>query len=71
MSERAKAAAIIIENAEQYKICDQCESIARKTASCCPICHAYQWRTEPAEVRRVAIMLGGREPRLAPVTPRI
>lgn len=70
MNARAKAATIVIENAEQYKVCDQCESIARKTAAHCPICHAYRWRYEPAEVRRMAIVLGSRPPQIVSVLPR-
>jgi hypothetical protein len=68
---RSAAAAAIASNPETYKVCDQCESIMRRTASHCVICHSYRWREELYEVVRMAQLLGSREPVLAPVTPRV
>ena len=54
---RLKAIKIVV-NAEQFKVCDQCSSIAVKNARVCPLCGAYRFDESIATVRRVANFSG-------------
>ena len=35
---------------KSHKVCLVCRSVSRSTAPVCPVCHAYQWSTDAAEI---------------------
>jgi hypothetical protein len=58
-------------SARNFKVCDQCLSISRRSASRCTVCAAYRWRWDSAEVVRVAEIIAGHPfPQLSAVVPR-
>lgn len=65
----------ICKEPEKFKVCDQCNSIAFKQASICPICHAYTWLESKAMVQGIAMfsanfafpLTAGYVPRLLPI----
>ncbi len=60
MAERAERAKRIIANAENFKICEGCDSIVSKRVSSCPNCHGYRFNEDPQEVIAQAQTLGSR-----------
>lgn len=51
---REAQAAKILAKPNDFKVCEQCLSIAFKQAAICPVCHAYSWLTTPRAVEIVA-----------------
>ncbi len=70
---RGAQAWVIEQEAEKYKVCSQCLSIAFKRAPVCPVCKAYRWKENPSAVTVVSWMMrkhpwpvtSGLPPRLA------
>ncbi len=60
MADRAERAAKIIEQPEEYKICEGCDSILTAGAVTCPNCHSYRFDTDPQTVVTHAQLLGSR-----------
>jgi Zn finger protein HypA/HybF involved in hydrogenase expression len=60
MADRAERAAKIIEQPEEYKICDGCDSILTVGAVTCPNCHSYRFDTDPQTVAAHAQVLASR-----------
>lgn len=48
-NDRARQAAKILENPQDYKVCEGCGSIVTARTTACPNCHAYQF--DPCEQR--------------------
>jgi len=56
----------------EYKVCDQCRSIAFAKARVCAVCHAYRWNESVNFVVRVARQIGENPfPLTAGVVPRL
>lgn len=60
MADRAQRAAKIIEQPEEYKICEGCDSILTIGAGTCPNCHSYRFDTNPEVVVAHARFLASR-----------
>lgn len=60
MVDRAERAARIIEQPEEYKICDGCDSILTASAVTCPNCHSYRFDADPQVVAAHARFLASR-----------
>lgn len=60
--DRAKQAAKILENPQQYKVCEGCGSIVTARSISCPNCHAYQFDDGAERVTRQATLLARRGP---------
>ncbi|PWU07513.1 MAG: hypothetical protein C5B47_06065 [Verrucomicrobia bacterium] len=60
MADRAERAAKIIEQPEEYKICEGCDSILTASATTCPNCHSYRFDTDPRVVAAHARFLASR-----------
>jgi len=58
---RAKQAAKIIENPQNYKVCVGCDSIVGIKVALCPNCHAYRFSADDKTVVSQAKVLGSRE----------
>jgi hypothetical protein len=55
---RQKRAEQIILELEQFKVCEQCNSISYKSASSCSVCGAYRFEEDPLQVREIARLMG-------------
>ncbi len=60
---RAEAAAKIVSNPANYKVCEGCDSIVGKATAICPNCHSFRFDSEPDTVVHQAVILGSREQR--------
>ena len=60
MADRAERAAKIIEQPEEYKICEGCDSILTIGAVTCPNCHSYRFNTDTETVISHARFLASR-----------
>lgn len=68
---RAKSVEIF-RNPENFKVCEQCNSIAVKKAGICPHCHAYRWLEDKLDVQATAMVTGKFPfPTTSPIVPRI
>ncbi len=59
--ERIKQAEKIIEQPEDYKVCEGCGSIVTARTASCPSCHAYNFDEKAAGVIKQAKLLAKRE----------
>jgi len=59
-TERARQAAKILENPQQYKVCEGCGSIVTARTVSCPSCHAYQFDESTERVASQAHSLAQR-----------
>ena len=59
--DRASAAAKILAQPSDYKVCEGCGSIVLKKALLCPNCHAYRFDEAVSRVQQQAEVLGSRE----------
>lgn len=59
--DRATAAAKILAQPSEYKVCEGCGSIVLKKALLCPNCHAYRFDESVTRVILQAEILGSRE----------
>jgi hypothetical protein len=59
--DRASAAAKILAQPSEYKVCEGCGSIVLKKALLCPNCHAYRFDESVTRVILQAEILGSRE----------
>lgn len=62
-SNRAEAAAKIVSNPGNYKVCEGCDSIVGKATAICPNCHSFRFDSEQDTVVHQAVILGSREQR--------
>jgi hypothetical protein len=53
---RRKNSEHIYANAEEFKVCSNCLSIAFQRAPLCPICHSYRWYNDPEVVKLIALV---------------
>jgi Zn finger protein HypA/HybF involved in hydrogenase expression len=60
---RAEAAAKIVANPTNYKVCEGCESIVGRATAICPNCHSFRFDSESEAVVHQAVILGSREQR--------
>lgn len=60
---RAEAAAKIVSNPTNYKVCEGCDSIVGIATSICPNCHSFRFDTQAESVVTQAVLLGAREQR--------
>lgn len=58
---RQKQAAKIMEQPEDYKVCEGCGSIVTARTSQCPSCHAYRFDDTSARVLSQATLLAQRQ----------
>lgn len=58
---RQKQAAKIMEQPEDYKVCEGCGSIVTARTSHCPSCHAYRFDDTSARVLSQATLLAQRQ----------
>jgi Zn finger protein HypA/HybF involved in hydrogenase expression len=63
MQERAQRAAQIITHAQQYKVCEGCDSIVTADTIMCPTCHSYRFDATAARVIAQAEYLATRPPK--------
>jgi hypothetical protein len=57
--------------ADEFKVCEQCNSISKLGAGHCTVCGAYSWLLDPAEVIRIAEIIAEHPfPQLSAVVPR-
>lgn len=61
MEERRMQAEAIMASPEDYKVCDGCGSILRRSAAICPLCKCYRFDTSEGSVVAQAKELGSRE----------
>jgi hypothetical protein len=72
LARRAARAALFIAEPQNYKVCDQCLSIARLLAPVCPICGAWRWDATPERIIEVSrTMAENPFPITAGVVPRL
>lgn len=62
MIDREAIASGIINNPEEYKLCEGCGGIARKETNVCPVCKGYRFNCNPWDVTQQAAILGSRPP---------
>jgi len=60
LAERLEKAAKIIEQPEQYKICEGCDSIVAMRVALCPNCNGYRFDEAPESVVAQAKLLASR-----------
>lgn len=60
MAERAARAEKIIAAADQFKICEGCDSIVANRVTACPNCHSYRFNEDRDEVIAHAKLLASR-----------
>ena len=60
LAERAERAKKIIENAQNFKICEGCDSIVTQRVTSCPNCHGYRFNEDKEEVIKHAELLASR-----------
>ena len=60
MAERAARAEKIIAAADQFKICEGCDSILAERVTSCPNCHGYRFNPDRDEVIAHARFLASR-----------
>jgi len=60
LAERAARAEKIIANAENFKICEGCDSIVTARVTSCPNCHGYRFNEDREEVISHARLLASR-----------
>lgn len=61
LESRRAQAEVIIASPGDYKVCEGCESILRRTAVICPLCKGYRFDDSPDRVASQARELGSRE----------
>ena len=54
LAAREAQAQRILAKLDDFKVCEQCLSIAFKRAPICPLCHAYSWFDAPGAVEVIA-----------------
>lgn len=59
-NDRARQAAKILENPQDYKVCEGCGSIVTTRTTACPNCHAYQFDSRGERVTQQARALARR-----------
>jgi hypothetical protein len=59
-TDRAAAAARILNNPDAYKVCEGCGSIVASAATLCPNCHSFRFETSADQVIDQARLLGSR-----------
>lgn len=62
LDSRRAAAAVILENPSQYKVCESCGSIVTRPVAVCPNCSGYRFDPDPQRVREQASLLAKRQP---------
>lgn len=60
LADRARRAEKIIQAAENYKICEGCESIVARNVSTCPSCHGYRFNEDLEQIKAHAGVLASR-----------
>ncbi len=60
MAERAARAQKIIDAAENFKVCEGCDSIVSARVATCPNCSGYRFNADPAGVIAHARLLASR-----------
>lgn len=60
MADRAARAEAIIAAAENFKICEGCDSIVALRVASCPNCHGYRFNEDKEEVISHAKLLASR-----------
>lgn len=60
LAERAARAEKIIASAENFKICEGCDSIVTARVTSCPNCHGYRFNEDREEVVNHARLLASR-----------
>ena len=61
LEKRARQAEKIIASPTDYKICEGCGSILKRSTVICPVCKAYRFNEHKEEVVEQAKILGSRE----------
>jgi len=60
LSDRAARARKIIDNPDQFKVCEGCESIVTTRVTTCPNCHGYRFDESAESVKEQAAVLASR-----------